>query len=91
MRTPAALLRGGGELHIVENDAVTSVPDPDGAIHRLVSLADGTRSSAELFSALALDYPNIDEQDVQDAIDRLQTAGIFDDPWPGRVSFSAVF
>jgi hypothetical protein len=72
------MLRGGGELHVVGRDDVTSLPDPDGAVHRLVELADGSRSTAELFAELATRYPRIAEQEVHDAITALESAGLFE-------------
>lgn len=77
--TSGPLLYGGGELHIVGSDDVTSIPDPDGALHRLVTLADGSRSTTELHSALVTDYPQLAEQDVARAISQLASAGVFED------------
>jgi hypothetical protein len=77
MKSTAALLRGGGELHIVGRHAVHTLTDPDGALQRLVELADGSRSTDELFGALAAEYPRLGEQDVADVVDELQTAGVF--------------
>ena len=78
MKTAAALLRGGGELHIVGRHDVHTLTDPDGALQRLVELADGSRSTDELFGALAADYPRLGEQDVADVVDALQAAGLFE-------------
>jgi hypothetical protein len=78
------LLRGDGELHIVGSHDVTSIPDPDGALHRLVVLADGSRSTSELFSALVTEYPQLAEQDVVDAVDQLESAGLVEDCAPRR-------
>lgn len=77
MKTAAALLRGGGELHIVGRHEVHTLADPDGALRRLVELADGSRSTDELFGALAAEYPSLGAQDVVDVVDELQTAGLF--------------
>ena len=70
MKTAAALLRGGGQLHIVGRDEVHTLADPDGALRRLVELADGSRSTDKLFGALAADYPSLGEQDVVDVVRR---------------------
>lgn len=78
------LLRGGGELHIVGRDDVTSIADPDGALHRLVVLADGSRSTSELCSALRTEYPQLDEQDVVHAVSELSSAGLLEDCAPRR-------
>ncbi len=78
MKTSAPLLRGGGELHIVSRDSVVTLDDPDGAIHRLVELADGSRSTNELFSVLALEYPELHHEDVTDAVSQLEAAGLFE-------------
>ncbi len=59
LKTAAPLLRGGGLLHIVGSRSVHTIADPDGAIHRLVELADGSRSIAELCAALRAEYPRI--------------------------------
>ncbi len=84
LTTNGPLLRGDGELHIVGSRDVTSIPDPDGTLHRLVVLADGSRSTSELFSELVTDYPQLDEQDVVDAVDRLASAGLLEDCAPPR-------
>jgi len=81
LKTAAPLLRGGGQLHIVGDDDVVTFEDPDGAIHRLVELADGSRSTNELYSALARDYPQLRHRDVVDAVSRLEAAGLFEH-WP---------
>jgi hypothetical protein len=78
------LLQGGGELHIVGRDDVTSLADPDGALHRLVTLADGSRSTSELCSALRTEYPQLDEQDVVQAVSELSSAGLLEDCAPRR-------
>ena len=75
MRITAPLLRGDGQLHIVGAHDVVTLDDPDGAIHRLVTLADGSRSTSELFSALAPDFPRLDPQDVVEAVAELEAAG----------------
>ena len=79
MKTAAALLRGGGELHIVGRREVHTLADPDGALRRLVELADGSRSTDELFGALTADFPRLGEQDVVDVVCALQTAGLIED------------
>jgi hypothetical protein len=83
LTTSGPLLRGGGELHFVGSDDVTSIPDPDGALYRLVLLADGSRSTTDLHSALLADYPLLDEQDVVHAVSELESAGLFEDCSPG--------
>jgi len=84
MKTTAPLLRGGGELHIVGRDSVVTLDDPDGAIHRLVELADGSRSTTELYSALAPEYPELHHEDVTDAVAQLEAAGLFEVRAPHR-------
>jgi hypothetical protein len=87
--TSGPLLYGSGELHIVGREDVTSLPDPDGALHRLVVLADGSRSTTELFSALVTDYPQLIEQDVVHAVSELASAGVFEDCAPRLPSLAA--
>ena len=88
--TPGPLLYGGGRLHIVGSDDVTSIPDPDGALHRLVALADGVRSTRDLFTELVTDYPQLVEQDVIHAVSELASAGIFEDCAPRGLRVTAV-
>jgi hypothetical protein len=78
MKTTAPLLRGDGLLHIVGSRRVHTVADPDGAIHRLVELADGTRSVSDLLAALQAEHPQIAERDVVDTVRQLESAGVFD-------------
>jgi hypothetical protein len=77
VKTKCPLLRGGGELHIVLSYDITSLPDPDGAIHRLFELADGSRSTAELYSELRASYPRLVEHDIADAVFQLVSVGLF--------------
>jgi hypothetical protein len=84
LKTAAPLLRGGGELHIVRDDDVVTFQDPDGAMHRLVELADGSRSTNELYCALASEYPRLRHDDVVDAVSRLEAAGLFEHSPPPR-------
>ena len=77
MKIAAPLLRGGGLLHIVGSRSVHTIADPDGAIQRLIELADGSRSIDELFAALQAEYPQIGEPDVVEAVRELESAGVF--------------
>jgi hypothetical protein len=79
MKATAALLRGGGELHIVGSEDVVTIEDPHGAVQSLVELVDGARSTSELFSALAPAYPLLRHHDVLDAVSRLEAAGVLED------------
>ena len=86
MKTAAPLLRGGGQLHIVRSDDVVTFEDPDGAMHRLVELADGSRSTNELYQALASEYPRVHHGDVVEAVSRLEEADLLEHcppPWGG--------
>jgi len=71
------MLRAGGELHIVGREDVTSIADPDGTLHRLFELADGSRSTSELHEELVTQYPRLGEQDIVDAIYELESAGLY--------------
>ncbi len=82
LKMTAPLLRACGELHIVGSRDVTSIPDPDGAVHRLFELADGSRSTTELYSELVTDFPRLGEQDVADAVLELESAGLFESSVP---------
>lgn len=84
MKFTAPLLRGGGELHIVGSQHVVSLHDPDGAIQRLVELADGSRSTEELFSVLSPEYPQLRHDDVVDAVGELEACGLCEDFAPHR-------
>jgi hypothetical protein len=77
-------LRSHGELHIVGDRDVLTIADPDGAVRRLVELADGSRTTSELYRALAPDYPRLGERDVAGAVAQLRSSGIFEDYEPRR-------
>ncbi len=79
LKFTAPLLRGGGELHVVGSREVVTIADPDGFLHRLVGLADGSRSTSDLASALAGEYPHAAEADVVEAVARLMSAGLVED------------
>ena len=78
------LLHGGGELHIVGSEDVRSIADPDGVLHRLVVLADGSRTTSELCAALVTEYPQLDERDIVHAVAELSSAGLLEDCAPRR-------
>ena len=86
MTTAAPLLRGDGALHIVMDDDVVTLEDPDGALHRLITLADGSRSTRELAAALAADHPQVGHDDVADAVIRLEAAGLLENCTPRRLA-----
>jgi hypothetical protein len=73
------LLRGSGELHIVGSHEVLTVADPDGIVHRLLGLADGSRTRAEIFAALTVDYPLLGEPEVEAALCELEALGLLED------------
>ncbi|MEY2440626.1 MAG: hypothetical protein QOJ46_52 [bacterium] len=80
------LLRGSGELHIVGRHEVMTIHDPDGAVHRLLGLADGSRTRTEIFAAMTCDFPHIGEHDVDEAVDELEAMGLLQDAAPrGRI------
>jgi hypothetical protein len=80
------LLRGSGELHIVGRHEVVTIHDPSGAVHRLLGLADGSRTRGEIFSAMAADFPQLGEHDVDDAVGELEAMGLLQDAAPrGRI------
>ena len=76
------MLRGSGELHIVGLRDVVTIHDPDGAVHALLGLADGTRARAEISAALATDFPQFSAQDVDDAVGELEAMGLLRDAAP---------
>ena len=73
------LLRGSGELHIVGRVEVVTILDPEGAVHRLLLLADGSRTTDEIVGALASELPQVPEQDVRDAVAELEATGVLED------------
>lgn len=85
------LLRGSGELHIVGRHDVVTLHDPDGAVHRLLALADGTRTRADIFAAMTGDFPRIGSHDVDEAVDELEAMGLLQDAAPrGRILSSRI-
>jgi len=84
MKITTPMLRGGGELHVIGSQNVVTFDDPDGAIHRLVELADGSRSAIELFSLVAQEYPRLQHEDALDAISELEAAGLLEQRAPRR-------
>ena len=80
------LLWGNGELHIVGRHEVMTIHDPDGAVHRLLTLADGSRTRPEIYAAMTPDFPRLRPADVDDAVAELEAMGILQDCTPrGRI------
>jgi molybdopterin/thiamine biosynthesis adenylyltransferase len=65
----------GGVLYIGGFGEVTEVQDPEGMVHRLCSLMDGTRTIEELYKNLVVDFPGVTEADVKQAIRQFDDAG----------------
>jgi hypothetical protein len=82
LTTPGPLLQGSGELHIVGPHEVVTVPDPLGAMQRLLRLADGSRTSAEIYAALTIAYPQLSEQDFAQTLSELEEAGVLEEGAP---------
>jgi len=80
------LLHGNGELHIVGRHEVMTIHDPDGAVHRLLCLADGSRTRTEIFAEMAGGFARIGQRDVDEAVDELESMGLLQDAAPrGRI------
>jgi hypothetical protein len=82
LTTRGPLLQGSGELHIVGTHDVVSVPDPIGAMQRLLRLADGSRTRSEIFATLAIAYPALAEDDFEQAVCELEDAGVLEEGAP---------
>jgi hypothetical protein len=89
LTTPGPLLQGSGELHIVGPREVVTVPDPAGAMQRLLRLADGSRTRAEIYAGLTIAYPRLGEQDFEDTLTELEDAGVLEEGAPGSFPVSA--
>jgi hypothetical protein len=80
------LLRGSGDLHIVGSHDVTTISDPDGAVHRLLGLADGSHTRAEIIAILVSEFSALAEHDVDQALSELESTGLIEDAAPrGRI------
>ena len=84
LTTPGPLLQGSGELHIVGTHEILTVPDPLGAMQRLLRLADGSRTPAEIYASLAIAYPQLGEQDFEDTLRELEDAGVLEEGAPRK-------
>lgn len=73
------LLRGSGQLHIVGSDEVLTIADPDGTVHGLLALADGSRTRSEIHAALTVNYPLLGEDEVDAALSELEDLGLLED------------
>lgn len=86
LKSISPLFRGDGEVHIGGCGEVTTIADPTGAVHRLLTLADGTRMQSDIAAAVAREYPHLTEADVAAAIQTLAAAGFLEDGAPTRAS-----
>lgn len=89
LTTPGPLLQGSGELHIVGTHEVLTVSDPHGAMQRLLRLADGSRTPAEIYAALAIAYPQLSRLDLDDTLSELEDAGVLEEGAPRNFRLSA--
>lgn len=55
------------------------IDDPDGTIKALVGALDGTRSPAEIISAVSADHADVSPREIADAMQQLLDAGLLED------------
>lgn len=85
------LLRGGGELHIVGRHEIFTIHDPEGAVHLLLSLADGSRTRADIFTAMSAEHGRLSQRDIDEAVGELEAMGLVQDATPrGRILASRI-
>lgn len=89
LTTPGPLLQGSGELHIVGTHEVVTIPDPLGAMQRLLRVADGSRTRDEIFALLTIAYPQLSRQDFEDTLCELEDAGVLEEGAPRTFPVSA--
>jgi molybdopterin/thiamine biosynthesis adenylyltransferase len=96
----------GGTVYVGGYGEVTEIPDEDGAVARLFSLLDGTRTVPEVHRDLAREYPHVTLEDVEAAVAQFDEArflldagatadGLLDDyelrRWERNVNFFASY
>jgi molybdopterin/thiamine biosynthesis adenylyltransferase len=59
--------------------SVTEIADPNGTARRLVGLLDGTRTIEEARRAITAEFPDVQGEDVAEAIAQLDDAGLVED------------
>lgn len=69
------VFESGDTLYIGGFGEATEIPDPGGAIRRLVALADGTRTVEAIHRDLSADHPEVTLDDVRAAIEQFDDAG----------------
>jgi hypothetical protein len=85
------LLLGSGELHIVGRHEVITIHDPDGAVHRLLTLADGSRTRAEILAVMTGHFPQVGPRELDDTVAELEAMGLLQDATPrGRILSSRI-
>jgi molybdopterin/thiamine biosynthesis adenylyltransferase len=84
LKSITPILPGEDELHLGGCGEVTSIADPDGAVRRLLGLADGTRSEAQIAAALRAEHPHLGDADIAQALRDLDAAGFLEDGAPAR-------
>lgn len=58
---------------------MSDIDDPDGSVHRLLTLADGTRTSAEIHTAMAARFPYLTLEQINDALAAFDAYGFLED------------
>jgi molybdopterin/thiamine biosynthesis adenylyltransferase len=64
-----------GVVYVDNSGVAVEIADPDGSVHRLLTLLDGTRTAAGIHRDLAADYPQITPAEVETAIEQFDQAG----------------
>jgi molybdopterin/thiamine biosynthesis adenylyltransferase len=62
-------------VFIDNSGTAVEIADPDGSVHALLTLLDGTRTPAEVHRDLATRYPHVTLDEVRTAIDQFDQAG----------------
>jgi molybdopterin/thiamine biosynthesis adenylyltransferase len=70
----------GGVQVVADPRAVIDLDDPDGSVHRLLTLlAEGSRTPAELVAAVGAGFPTVTADDVAGAIEALDGLRLLED------------
>ncbi|HET9877537.1 MAG TPA: ThiF family adenylyltransferase [Mycobacterium sp.] len=66
---------GDGVVYIGGYGEATEIPDPDGAILRLIELLDGSHTVEQVHAELAVRYPHVTLDEVRTAVAQFDEAG----------------
>lgn len=68
-----------GTVYVGGCGVVSNIEDPDGSVHYVLALADGTRTPTEIHTAMAARFPHLTREEIEEALSAFDAYGFLED------------